>query len=135
MAVIGARPAGGLRLLPRRPRVRPKQGVRRTRRSGADRRRREVTSVSGLLVAIAAAVALALFYLSQSSHVAATGYEIDSLQTQVAELRAEQQQLILQIGEAQSPAVIQQRAADWLHLGPIPQKNVTFAPTSTDPPS
>jgi cell division protein FtsL len=134
MAVIGARPAGGLRLLPRRPRVRPRQGVRPTRRPGADRRRREVTSVSGLLVAIAAAVALALFYLSQSSHVAATGYEIDSLQAQVAELRAEQQQLILQIGEAQSPSVIQQRAADWLHLQPIPQKNVTFAPTSTDPP-
>ena len=134
MAVIGARPAGGLRLLPRRPRIRPRQGVRPTRRPGADRRRREVTSVSGLLVAIAAAVALALFYLSQSSHVAATGYEIDSLQAQVAELRAEQQQLILQIGEAQSPSVIQQRAADWLHLQPIPQKNVTFAPTSTDPP-
>ena len=44
-----------------------------------------------------------------------------------------QQQLILQIGEAQSPAVIQERATDWLHLTPISADHVTFAPTSNDP--
>jgi len=135
MAVIGARPAGGIRILPRRPRPRPRAVARPARRSGAGRRRRELASVSGVLVAIAAAAVLAFFYLSQSSHVAATGYEIDSLEARVAELQAEQQQLVLQIGEAESPTVIQERATDWLHLAPIPHDSVTFAPTLTDPPN
>ncbi|MEP6468137.1 MAG: hypothetical protein ABJC24_00035, partial [Chloroflexota bacterium] len=64
-----------------------------------------MTGVSGVLVAIAAAAGLALFYLSQSSHVAATGYQIGGLRAELAELRAEQQQLVFQIGELRSPAV------------------------------
>jgi len=94
-----------------------------------------MTGVSGLLVAIAAAAGLAIFYLSQSSHVAATGYQIDALEAQVSELKAEQQQLILQIGEEKSPAVIEQRATEWLKLVPIPHNAVKFAPTSTDAPN
>ena len=69
-----------------------------------------MTNVSGFLVAIAVAAALALFYLSQSSHVAATGYEIDNLQTKLAQARAQQQQLIWEIGRARSPSQIEARA-------------------------
>lgn len=90
-----------------------------------------MTGVSGVLVAIAAAAGLALFYLSQSSHVAATGYQIAGLQAQLAELRAEQQQLAFRIGEARSPAVITRRAKGSLHLVPLPAQSVTFAQPST----
>jgi uncharacterized protein HemX len=135
MAIVGARPAGGIRILGRRSRVRQRPVPRPVRRSGADRRRRELTGISGVLVAIAVAAGLAIFYLSQSSHVAATGYQIDALEAQLTELRAEQQQLILQIGEARSPSVIEQRATEWLKLVPIPAQSVTFAPTSTDSPT
>ncbi|HEX2142016.1 MAG TPA: septum formation initiator family protein, partial [Candidatus Limnocylindria bacterium] len=101
----------------------------------AGRRRREVTSISGLLLCIAAAAGLALFYLSQSSHVAATGYRIADLQAQVAELRAEQQQLIYRIGEARSPAVIERRARGRLGLVPMPPEAIAFAPIATPVPS
>ena len=67
-----------------------------------------------MLIGIAAAAGLALFHLSQSSHVAATSYELDILRAELAEVRAEQQQLILQIGEARSPAVIEKRAKSTL---------------------
>jgi len=86
-----------------------------------------------LLIAIAAAAGLALFYLSQSTHVAAIGYQIDALESRAAALRAEQQQLILQIGEARSPGTISQRAVSSLQLVPIRQDAIRFAPTSTDP--
>lgn len=132
MAIVGARPARGFRLVGRRPRVRAQPRARTARAPGAERRRREVTGVSGLLVAIVAAAGLALFYLSQSSHVAATGYAIDALEARVAELRAAQQQLILEIGKAGSPAVVEERATEWLRLVPIPPRAVTFAPSSTD---
>jgi uncharacterized protein HemX len=135
MAIVGARPAGGIRILGRRSRVRSRPAPRPVRRSGAGRRPRELTGISGVLVAIAVAAGLALFYLSQSSHVAATGYQIDALEAQLNELRAEQQQLILQIGEARSPSVIEQRATEWLKLVPISGQSVTFAPTSTDSPN
>jgi hypothetical protein len=83
-------------------------------------------------VAIVAAAGLGLFYLSQSSHVAATGYEIDALQSQVTLLRAEEQQLVLSIGEARSPAVIEREAVERLHLVPLSQSVVRFAQTSND---
>jgi hypothetical protein len=89
--------------------------------------------VSGILVALAAAAGLALFYLSQSTHVAAIGYQISGLQSQLSDLRAEQQQLVLQIGEARSPAVITRRATSYLHLTELPPQFVTFAPRSTKP--
>ncbi|HYM53482.1 MAG TPA: hypothetical protein VEW45_08435 [Candidatus Dormibacteraeota bacterium] len=90
-----------------------------------------MASISSVLVAITAAAGLGLFYLSQSSHVAATGYEIDELQARLAELRGVQQQLVLEIGEARSPAVIEDRARKKLHLVLLPDESVTFAPTAT----
>ena len=92
-----------------------------------------MTGVTGLLVAIAAAAGLGLFYHSQSSHVAATGYEIQDLQARVAELRAQQQQLILQVSHARSPSVIAEAAGE-LGLVPLSPNAVRFAPTSTDSP-
>ena len=94
-------------------------------------RAQRVGGVSGVLIGIAAAAGLALFHLSQSSHVAATGYEIADLRAQLAELRAEQQQLVFQIGESRSPAVIEQRAKSTLHLVTLPPSAVTFAQPST----
>jgi hypothetical protein len=90
-----------------------------------------MASISSVLVAIAAAAGLGLFYLSQSSHVAATGYEIDGLQARLAETRGAQQQLIFEIGEARSPSVIEHRARVRLRLVPLPDEAVTFAPTTT----
>src|SRR6266511_1806611 len=133
MAVIGARPATGIGILGRRPRPRPRVPEKARRRSGAGRRRREMASLSSVLVAIAAAAGLGLFYLSQSSHVAATGYEIDSLQARVAQLRIEQQQLVFEIGEARSPAVVERRAEERLHLIPLSNGAVTFAIVPTAP--
>jgi cell division protein FtsB len=130
MAISGARPAGGIGIFSR-PRLKPRTTVVPRRRSGAGRRSRQMTGLPGVLVAIAAAAGLALFYLSQSSHVAATGYQIAGLQAQLAELRAEQQQLIFRIGESRSPAVIERRATGTLHLLPLPAESVTFAQPST----
>ncbi len=86
-----------------------------------------------MLAAIGAAALLALFYLSQSAHVAATGYEIDVLQSRIAELRADQQQLVYRIAESRSPAVIERTARGRLRLVPLPTESVTFAePQLTD---
>lgn len=130
MAVIGARPATGIWFPGRRARPRPRPVARTRPRAGAGRRRREIGSVSGFLVGIAAAAGLALFYLSQSSHVAATGYQIDALQGTVDQLMREQQQLVLQIGEARSPSQIEARARSELKLVPLAQEAVRFAPGS-----
>jgi hypothetical protein len=130
MAISGARPVGGIGIFGR-PRPRPRTIAPPRRRSAAGRRKRRVTGISGALVTIAAAAGLALFYLTQSSHVAATGYEIANLRAQLAELRAQQQQLVFQIGEARSPAVITQRAESQLELAPLSPQSVTFARPST----
>lgn len=138
MAVIGARPATapwflGGRHRPRpRPRARPQTG-RRGRRSVAGRRVAARIDIRPLLVLIAVAAGLALFYLSQSTHVAATGYEIDALEGTLAEHRAEQQQLILAIGQARSPAEIAQRARTELRLTPLEDGAVMFAPSASHP--
>ena len=135
MAVIGARPATGPWFLGRRAprrRTRP-QPVRRARRSRMSTRVATPVDVRPLLVAIVVAAALAIFYLSQSTRVAATGYEIDALEAALAGQRAEQQQLIWAIGRARSPAEITRRARTELHLVPLEDEAVTFAPTSGDP--
>ena len=90
-----------------------------------------MASISSVLVAIAAAAGLGLFYLSQSSHVAATGYEIGALHARLADLQGDQQQLIFEIGEARSPAVIERRAKNRLDLVLLPSKAVTFATVPT----
>jgi hypothetical protein len=87
--------------------------------------------VRPMLLAIATAAALALFYLSQITHVAATGYEIDALESVLAERRAEQQQLIWAIGEARSPAEIARRARTQLDLVPLAAGSVTYATVDT----
>jgi hypothetical protein len=89
--------------------------------------------VRPFVVAIVVAAALAIFYLSQSTRVAATGYEIDGLQAQLADVRAEQQQLILAIGQARSPAEITRRAQSELRLVPLEEGAVTFAPSASQP--
>jgi cell division protein FtsB len=135
MAVIGARPATGPWWLGRglRPRsrvkARPRPGVRRV---SAGRIVRSRLDVRGLLVAILAAAGLAFLYLSQSSHVAATGYEIQRLQAELAERVAEQEQLTLEIGRARSPAEVSERAHSQLRLISLDDLDVTFAPASTD---
>ncbi|MDQ3880828.1 MAG: hypothetical protein M3295_07140, partial [Chloroflexota bacterium] len=70
--------------------------------------------------------------LSQSTHVAATGYEVDDLEARLAEVRAEHQQLILEISEARSPAVIQRTAIERLGLRPIDDARITFATPPVD---
>ena len=90
-------------------------------------------SISTVLVSIAAAVGLGLFYLSQSTHVAALGYQIDALQSRVADLQAEEQQLTFQIGVARSPSTIEVKASDELRLVPLDPAVVRFAARSIDP--
>jgi cell division protein FtsB len=133
MAVIGARPATGIGGIGRRPRVRPRPVARPRPRRLASRRGGAVASISALLVGIAAAAALGLFYLSQSTHVAAIGYQISALEARVAELRAEQQQLTFQIGEARSPSTVEERARQELKLVPVDPQVVRFPPTSIEP--
>lgn len=133
MAICGARPAR--RFGPfGHSRPRPRTVAQPRRRAGAGRRAQRVGGVPGVLIGIAAAAGLALFHLSQSSHVAATGYEIADLRAQVAELRAEQQQLIFEIGESRSPAVIEKRAKGTLHFVTLSPGAVTFAQPSTKRP-
>ena len=136
MAVIGARPAshpwfGGGRSRPR-PRPRPK-AARRGKRFSAGRRVAPRIDVRPILVAIVVAAGLALFYLSQSTRVAATGYEIDALEATLSQRHAEQQQLISAIGQARSPAEITQRAITDLRLVPLEDGAVTFAPSASQP--
>jgi hypothetical protein len=134
MAVIGARreanPWFGARRSRPRPRTRP-HGARHGRRAGSGRRVAARLDVRPLLVLIVVAAGLALFYLSQSTRVAATGYEIDALETALAERTAEQQQLIWAIGQARSPAEITRRATTELRLVPLEDGAVTFAPSAT----
>lgn len=136
MAAIGARPAsspwfGGRRSHPR-PRPRPK-AARRARRFSAGRRVAPRIDVRPVLVAIVVAASLAVFYLSQSTRVAATGYEIDALETTLSQRHAEQQQLVWAIGQARSPAEITQRAREELRLIPLEDGAVTFAPSASQP--
>ena len=133
MAVIGARPATGIGVLGRRPRTRPRPASRpRPRERGLAGRPDALASLSAVLVAIAAAAGLGLFYLSQSTHVAAIGYQIDALQTQVVQLRADQQQLTFQIGEARSPSTISARAGE-LRLVSLDPSVIQFASRTIDP--
>ena len=133
MAVIGARPAAnpwfGTRRGRPRSRTRP-QRAHRGRRLESGRRVATRFDVRPLLVLIVIAAGLALFYLSQSTRVAATGYEIDALESALAERTAEQQQLIWSIGQARSPAEITRRATTELRLVPLEDGAVTFAPSA-----
>jgi hypothetical protein len=131
VAVIGARPATGIGVFGRRPRPRARAPQRPIRHAGAGRRTRQI-NIAGFLATIAVAAGLAFFYLSQSSHVAAVGYEIDDLRTRIDTLQAEQRQLVLQVGYARTPATVLDRARQ-LGLSPIDPRAVTFAIPSTKP--
>lgn len=134
MAVIGARPATGPWFMPGRGRprrrTRPQTARRGGRHSVARSRIASRLDVRPLLVTILVAAGLALFYLSQITHVAATGYEIDALGSTLAEARAAQQQLIWDISEARSPAEITRRARTELDLVPLAPGSVTYAPAT-----
>jgi cell division protein FtsB len=133
MAIVGARPATGIGIVRRRPRIRARPAVRaRTRARRVARSRGTASSISTVLVAIAAAVGLCLFYLTQSTHVAALGYQIDGLQARVANLQAEQQQLTFEIGIARSPSTIAVKAQNELRLVPLDPSVVRFATRSID---
>jgi hypothetical protein len=133
MAVIGARPATGPWFLGgrRRPRQRTRQPARR-RSTRVTARAVSAVDIRPFLVLIAIAAALALFYLSQSTRVAATGYEIDALEATLSDRRADQQQLIWAIGQARSPAEITRRATRELHLVQLGDDAVTFAQPTDD---
>jgi len=136
MAVIGARPATGPWFIPGRGRPRSRtrpRPVGRARRFRGGRRSESRLDVRPLLVAIVVAAALALFYLSQSTRVAATGYEIDALEGLLAQRQADQQQLITAIGQARSPAEITDRARTELRLVPLEPGAVMYAPVGSEP--
>jgi uncharacterized protein HemX len=134
MAIVGARPATGIGIVRRRPRVRTRPAApARTRARRLVRNRGTVSSISTVLVAIAAAAGLCLFYLSQSTHVAALGYQIDGLQARLSDLRAEEQQLTYEIGVARSPSTIQVEAHNELQLVLLDPNVVRFATRSIDP--
>jgi hypothetical protein len=103
------------------------------RAAGRRPRARRVVNVPGIVVSIVAAACLAFFYLSQSTSVAATGYRIDAVEQRIAQVRQEQQQLLLAIGEARAPARIEARATKELALQPIPDAAVQFARSATSP--
>jgi cell division protein FtsL len=134
MAAIGARPAGvlgdidwGIRRPLGRREARSGRGYRLRRVSS----RRRAANLSLALVVIAVAAMLAALYLTQSSRIASTGYQIEQLESHLAQLEAERQALLLQVGQAQSPATIEARAAE-LGLAPIPDASVHFANPSSE---
>lgn len=137
MAIVGARPAQPWFLdwrSARNARTRP-QSVRNAHRAHSRRRREARRDIRPLLLAIAVAAGLAFFYLSQSTHVAATGYEIDALEASLAEQRAVQQQLVSAIGHARSPAEITDRARRELGLVLLEEGAVQFVrPSAIEPP-
>jgi hypothetical protein len=133
MAVIGARPARGFGLLGPRITSRTRSVARGGRRRASSRRARRSLGLPAMLAGIAAAACLALFYVSQSTHVAATGYVVDELEARLAEVEARQQQLLLEISEARSPATIERQARERLDLAPIDRSRITFATPSTEP--
>lgn len=87
-----------------------------------------------MLLAIVVAAGLAFFYLSQSTHVAATGYQIGALEATLAERQASQQQLVSAIGQARSPAEITDRARRDLGLVPLEEGAVQFVRVAIEPP-
>lgn len=133
MAVIGARPATSPWFLGGRRRIRPRKASKPARRVRRGRLGLGASvDIRPVVVAIVVAAGLAIFYLSQSTGVAARGYEIDTLAATLADRRAEQQQLVMAVAQARSPAEITRRARFQLGLQDLDGSAVTFAePTDT----
>lgn len=133
MAVIGARPAGLLGDLGwggrRLPRSSAGPGTVRLRRTAF--RRRRAAGLSLALVVIGVAALLASLYLTQSSRIASTGYEMTRLEARLGALKAERQELLLAIGRAESPATIEARAVE-IGLIPLSGESVYFASPLSD---
>ena len=97
---------------------------------GAGRRRvARAVNVPGIALAIVAAACLAFFYLSQSTTSPPPDIGSTRVEQRIAQVRQEQQQLLLAIGEARAPARIEARATKELALQPIPDAAVQFART------
>jgi hypothetical protein len=137
MAIVGARPAQPWFLdwrSVRHPRPRPRPRPSAARRVRGRRRVDARRDVRPLLLAIALAAGLAFVYLSQSTHVAATGYRLDALEATLADQRAVNQQLVSAIGHARSPAEITDRARRDLGLVPLDEGAVQFVHPAIQPP-
>jgi len=83
------------------------------------------------LILLAALVSL--LYLSQTSDVATTGYDIADLQSQKATLEMENEQLRLQIAQLESLDRVDQAATTRLHMGPPRQAVYVTASTVSIP--
>lgn len=83
----GARPQPAL--LPRRRRAAPSKPLSRRRNPGRTRAGRRSSPLSLSLGAIVISFLLGLVYLSQTLHVAATNYDIDSLSAERERLQQE----------------------------------------------
>lgn len=83
----------------------------------------------------AIAVVLSLLYLSQTSDVATTGYDITALQDEKQTLEAENEQLRLQIDQLESLDRVDREATTRLQMGP-PRRviYVTAAPVAIPTP-
>lgn len=100
----GARPRSIL--LPRRGRAADMPTLPRRRMRAAVRARRASGRMPFLLGGIVLAFLLAFFSLAQSMRVAATGYDIDALRTERAQLETRRQELLSDLNRlGQEPAI------------------------------
>ncbi len=91
-----------------------------------------------LTIAFLAAALLSLFYLGQTSDIAASGYDIARLQEQKQTLEMQNEQLRLQVAQLQSLDRIDREASSRLHMGPPEREVFVSAPPisiPTPPPS
>jgi hypothetical protein len=65
-----------------------------------------------------------LFYLTQTSEVATTGYSIQELQLQESDWELRNEQLSLEVAKARSLSVVESEATK--RLGMVPAKNVVY---------
>lgn len=80
------------------------------------------------------ATVVSLLYLSQTSDVATTGYDIADLEAQKRELQMRNEQLRLQIAQLQSLDRVEHEAATRLQMGPPRHVVYVTAPVGTVPP-
>lgn len=71
---------------------------------------------------------LSLVYLSQTSDIAASGYDIASLQAQREVLEMQNEQLRFQVAQLQSLDRIDREASSRLHMGPPEREIFISAP-------
>lgn len=94
------------------PRTAELPALPRRRSRSAVRARRRPTRVGVLLGGIALAFLLAFFSLVQSVRVSATGYDIDRLLNQRAQLQAKQQQLLTDLNRLGRGPAVRKQAID-----------------------